>query len=303
MTQFIVENIDNQTAKNDLWLTLHSGKERKQCYLWEIPEDVKTDILKHKIVLFVNIEDKGKYYSANWLDMVILNREDIEPDSPLLKVKLKGDINSEQLLSRLLQMVSDTEMPLFWKAFFNSKAVAEALKDYEKFPAGAKVHHPWENGLSTHTEEALTAYMQLSKVYYLKEIKHHVCLAALLFHDWGKTLEYSLIQSWSYTDDMPLFGHVYMSAKKVCSLLNEFRQSYNFEDEEQERQAIRDIQFVEHCILAHHGIKEFGSPVIPATVEAFMVHIADLISARVQMFDMATHMEQNFYLNTMVIKE
>ncbi|NDV47899.1 hypothetical protein D0T49_12665 [Paludibacter sp. 221] len=303
MTQFIVENIDNQTAKNEAWLILHSGRERKKCCLGKIPEDVNPDILKHKIVLFVNIEDKGKYYFANWLDMVILNREDIEQDSPLLKIKLKGDIDSKQLLSRLLQIVSETEMPPFWKVFFKSDAVAEAIKDYEKFPAGAKVHHPWENGLSSHTEEALTAYAQLSKVYYLKEIKHHVCIAALLFHDWGKTLEYSLTSSWSYTDDMPLFGHVYMSAKKICSLLNEFRQGYDFENEEQERQAIRDIQFAEHCILAHHGIKGYGSPVVPATVEAFMVHIADLISARVQMFDMATHMEQNNYLGTMIIKE
>jgi 3'-5' exoribonuclease len=228
-----------------------------------MPKDATPETLKHKIVLFVNIEDKGKYYSANWLDMVVSNREDIEPDSPLLKIKLKGDIDSKQLLSRLLQIVSETEMPLFWEAFFKSEAVAEAIKDYEKFPAGAKVHHPWENGLSTHTEEALTAYMQLSKVYYLKEIKHHVCIAALLFHDWGKTKEYSRTSEWKYTDEMPLFGHVYMSAKKACNVLDKFRQSYEFENEEQERQAIRDIQFAEHCILAHHGIKEFGSPVTP----------------------------------------
>lgn len=119
----------------------------------------------------------------------------------------------------------------------------------------------------------------------------------------GKILEYSLTPSWSYTDNMPLFGHVYMSAKKVSCMLDEFRQSYNFGNEEQEKEVLRDIQFVEHCILAHHGIKEFGSPAIPATIEAFMVHIADLISARVQMFDMATNLEQNYYLNTIVIKE
>lgn len=83
-------------------------------------------------------------------------------------------------------IVSETEMPIFWRAFFKSEEVADAIKNYDKFPAGAKVHHPWENGLSTHTEEALTAYIQMSKIYYLKNIKHHVCLAALLFHDWGK---------------------------------------------------------------------------------------------------------------------
>jgi len=284
-------------------LTLHSGQNRKQCHLWGIPDNIKSDKVKHKFVEFTKIKDKGRYYSANWSDMRILPHKEILPNSPLQKIKLKGDINSKQLLSRLLFMVSETEIPSFWKSFFKSDIVAEAIKDYEKFPAGAKVHHPWINGLSTHTEEALTAYMHLSKVYYLKEIKHHVCFAALLFHDWGKTLEYSLTASWNYTDNMSLFGHIYMSAKKVDSLLNEFRQSYHFKDEEQEKQVIRDIQLVEHCILAHHGIKEYGSPVIPATVEAFIVHITDLISARVQMFDMATNMEQNYYLNTMVIKE
>lgn len=217
--------------------------------------------------------------------------------------KSKGSVNSEQLLSRLLQMVSETEMPLFWRTFFNSSTVAEAIKDYEKYPGGAKVHHPWENGLSTHTEEALTAYMQMSKIYYLKEIKHHVCFTALLFHDWGKTKEYSLTLDWDYTDNMPLFGHIYLSAKKANSLLEEFRQGYSFENEEQEKQTMRDIQFVEHCILAHHGIKEYGSPVIPATIEAYMVHIADLISARAQMFDMTIHMEKNPYLGTMIVKE
>lgn len=98
MVQFLVEDAENQTAKNGICLTLHSGKNRKQCYLWETPETVKLDMLKHKIVEFVKIEDKGKYYSADWTDMVVLKHENVDPNSPLLKIKLKGEVNSKQLL-------------------------------------------------------------------------------------------------------------------------------------------------------------------------------------------------------------
>lgn len=95
-----------------------------------------------------------------------------------------------------------------------------------------------------------------------------------------------------------------MSAKKIFRQLNEFTQSYGFENEEQEKASDKrhSICGTWHTLTPQNKRVWFSCNAC-TNIEAFMVHIADLISARAQMFDMATHIEQNFYLNKMIIKE
>lgn len=302
----LVEHTEYRTTKGGkeyLWVSGNSGEVRKPIYIWGAPPDMDLSNVKFKVINFLRIEDKGDYQSAKWGELVI-DSIDIEPEDSILRtIKLKGDHDSESLIKRLRIIVEKRELPKFWTEFVLSDSVLAELREYEKYPAGAKVHHPWVNGLSTHIEEVLTAYMQMSKIYYLNNIKHHVCIIALLFHDWGKIKEYSLTSDWSYTEDMHLFGHIYLGAKKVRKMLETFLSEYQHEEGFDPNEIQRDFDFIEHAILAHHGTKEYGSPVIPATVEAYMVHIADLISARANMFEMAMHMEKNFYLGTTVVKK
>ena len=65
-----------------------------------------------------------------------------------------------------------------------------------------------------------------------------------------------------------------------------------------------DRDLMVHCILAHHGQRDFGSPVPPCIPEAMVMHFIDQISGKMNMFQNTNHMEKNFFLdNTYVIKD
>ena len=57
-----------------------------------------------------------------------------------------------------------------------------------------------------------------------------------------------------------------------------------------------------HCVLAHHGTREFGSPVLPCTQEAAIVNYLDNISAKAEIMNGSGDMEANMALGTHVVK-
>jgi 23S rRNA maturation-related 3'-5' exoribonuclease YhaM len=98
---------------------------------------------------------------------------------------------------------------------------------------------------------------------------------------------------------MPLHGHIYLSAKRFH---DQFVKTIHPEDSNYS-EMMRDVDFVEHAILAHHGKLEFGSPVVPANVEAYLVHIADAISASTHQYRNTYDMERNPYVKATVVKK
>ncbi len=90
---------------------------------------------------------------------------------------------------------------------------------------------------------------------------------------------------------MYLMGHTYISAHVLHNKLNE----YEVGNEE----TIRIV----HCVLAHHGELEFGSPVVPCTQEALIVNYVDNISAKTYNIEETANMEKSFALGTKIIKE
>ena len=64
----------------------------------------------------------------------------------------------------------------------------------------------------------------------------------------------------------------------------------------------REINFIVHCVLAHHGELEYGSPVAPCIPEAALVNFIDNISAKADVFKTTGNMEKAFALGTHVVK-
>ena len=64
----------------------------------------------------------------------------------------------------------------------------------------------------------------------------------------------------------------------------------------------RSISHCVHTILAHHGKQEYGSPVVPATIEAFLVHHCDMLSGHGEIYKQAENLEQSRALGTSIIK-
>ena len=112
--------------------------------------------------------------------------------------------------------------------------------------------------------------------YYCKAypiLKRDLLLTAAMCHDIGKVKEISPFPENDYTDDGQLLGHIVMGSQMVAEKAAE----------------IPDFPHVllaqlQHCILAHHGKYEYGSPKLPALMEALALNYADDTDAKLETF-------------------
>ena len=102
-------------------------------------------------------------------------------------------------------------------------------------------------------------------------LKRDLLITASLLHDVGKTKELSSFPMNDYTDEGQLLGHIIIGAQMVHDLAKEIPDF----PETLENQLV-------HCILAHHGELEYGSPKKPALAEAVALNLADNTDARME---------------------
>ena len=96
-------------------------------------------------------------------------------------------------------------------------------------------------------------------------------LTAALFHDVGKTKELSAFPENDYTDDGQLLGHIIIGTEMVGERI---RTIAGFPE--------KTASELKHCILAHHGELEYGSPKKPALMEALALAFADNTDAKLE---------------------
>ena len=146
---------------------------------------------------------------------------------------------------------------------------AEFIDVFKKSSAAKSVHHGFIGGLLEHTFGVVRLCHIYTKTYPF--LNYDLLIAAALFHDIGKTRELSAFPMNDYTDSGQLIGHVvigYQMVHEAISKIDDFPKLLADE--------------LEHCILAHHGELEFGSPKKPAIAEALALSLADLTDARME---------------------
>ena len=145
----------------------------------------------------------------------------------------------------------------------------EFLKSFEEHSAAKTVHHGFIGGLMEHTLSVARLCDYMASAYPV--IKRDLLITAALLHDVGKTRELSSFPLNDYTDEGQLLGHIVIGAQMVHDLAKEIPDF----PEKIENQVI-------HCILAHHGELEYGSPKKPALAEAVALNLADNTDARME---------------------
>lgn len=132
-------------------------------------------------------------------------------------------------------------------------------------------HHYGKSGLIKHTSEVVELALNCNKTVAASLNERELFLACL-FHDIGKIYDYEPIDSyfatWRETDHKNKIHHISRSAMIWNQLAIENKETQ------------QTIDNVLHAILAHHGSREWGSPVVPLTKLAWMLHLCDGISAR-----------------------
>lgn len=146
----------------------------------------------------------------------------------------------------------------------------ESFKKAFQFHSAAKsVHHGFVGGLLEHT----LSVVKLCDYYagYYPYLNRDLLLTAAMFHDIGKTKELSTFPENDYTDDGQLLGHIIIGTEMVGERI---RAIEGFPE--------KTATELKHCILAHHGELEYGSPKKPALIEALALNFADNTDAKMQ---------------------
>ena len=178
--------------------------------------------------------------------------------------------STDDMYSQLRAFIDSVEntylSALLKKLFVEDEAFVKA---FEGHSAAKTVHHGFIGGLLQHTLAVTKMCVFLADNYPI--LDRDLLVTAAIFHDIGKVSELSDFPANDYTDDGQLLGHIIIGTEMVGDRIRtipDFPKGLASE--------------LKHCILAHHGELEFGSPKKPALPEALALSFADNIDAKME---------------------
>ncbi|WP_373895633.1 3'-5' exoribonuclease YhaM [Virgibacillus natechei] len=184
----------------------------------------------------------------------------------------KAPVEREILSQKLTEVIFEMENPVMQRivrAFI--KKYQEALLTY---PAASKNHHEYVSGLAHHIVSMLGIARELHSLY--PELNKDLLYAGIILHDLGKLRELSGVVTTSYTTEGKLLGHIPMMVEEIGLMAKELQ----IEGEE-------EVLILQHVVLSHHGKAEWGSPKPPLVREAEILHLIDLMDAKMNMLNRA----------------
>lgn len=146
---------------------------------------------------------------------------------------------------------------------------ADFIRAFKFHSAAKTVHHSFVGGLLEHTLSVCRLCEYYTKAYPF--LNRDLLYTAAMCHDIGKVYELSDFPENDYTDEGQLLGHIAMGSEMVgerARKISGFPKKLENE--------------LKHCILAHHGELEYGSPKKPALLEALALNLADNTDAKLE---------------------
>ena len=177
----------------------------------------------------------------------------------------------ERLRGYLLRL-TDPHLRALAECFLMDDAFVRA---YTASPAGVKLHHAHLGGLLEHSVTMMDIAERVAPFY--PGADRELVLMGLFLHDAGKTRELSYERVFGYTDEGQLLGHIHIGIEMLTEKL---AQVPALTGEPFPRELMVRLK---HLILSHHGTLEHGSPKVPMTAEAMLVHCIDMLDTRMHM--------------------
>lgn len=198
----------------------------------------------------VRVAEEGEYVPSDYLPC---STKDI-------------DMMYDNLL-KLVNSINNNYLSTLLKAFFVDDK--EFVAEFKAHSAAKTIHHSFIGGLLEHTLSVTNMCDYFAKAYPV--LNRDLLITAAMLHDIGKVKELSAFPKNDYTDYGQLLGHIVMGCEMVSEKVK------NIPDFPEKL-----LREVKHCILAHHGELEYGSPKKPALPEAFAINLADNADARLE---------------------
>lgn len=201
----------------------------------------------------------------NFNSVYYMNQEKFPPHSFVQRSPFDADILEKEFMD--LVEACDGPVGDFLQFVFFEKGIWEKFKDW---PAAVSHHHAYVGGLLEHTVAVARTARSLAETYAHSgyEVNIPVAIAGALLHDLGKMDSYRLSPAPEMTVAGTVIDHIVLGYSAYASLAVE----YNLDE--------RLFAAIGHILVSHHGCREFGSPVLPATPEAMVVSAADELDFR-----------------------
>jgi 3'-5' exoribonuclease len=181
------------------------------------------------------------------------------------------DIN--KLYDQVTEYINSINDPMIRELMENIMILDDSVvKAFKSHSAAKNLHHNYMGGLLEHTVSVVQICDFMSG--RAKYINRDLLIATALLHDIGKIYELSRLPENDYTDDGQMLGHIVMGLEMVTA---EAAKIPGFPHE------LKSL--IKHSILSHHGELEFGSPKLPNTMEAFILHCADNMDAKLKAYE------------------
>lgn len=178
----------------------------------------------------------------------------------------------DAMYGELLSLMQSVKNP-YLKALLQEIFVKDEafVKTFKQSSAAKTVHHGFVGGLLEHTLKVTKLCDYYCSAYPL--LNRDLLITAAVCHDMGKTRELSPFPENDYTNDGQLLGHIIIGTEMVSGAIRKIEGFPSILAGE-----------LKHCILAHHGEFEYGSPKKPAIMEATALYFADNTDAKMQTY-------------------
>ncbi|MCL2216393.1 MAG: HD domain-containing protein [Defluviitaleaceae bacterium] len=258
------ESRESRKGTTFLSLKLQDKTGQIDAKIWEVTADIgpfeEGDVVKidgqvtsYQNELQVNIKKlrrsrDGEYEAAEYI--------------PVSKRDLR------EMYAQITELIESVKSPHIKTLLENIMVKNEGrAKAFQTHAAAMHMHHSYMGGLMEHTLSVAEICDTLCVRY--KFVNRDILLAGALLHDIGKIYELAPLPQSEYTDDGQMLGHIIIGIEMVSE---ETGKIPGFPHEL--------ASLIKHLIVSHHGEFEFGSPKLPSTAEALLLHFADNIDAK-----------------------
>lgn len=228
---------------------------------------------------FVKVKGKTNIFQGK-KQFIIQNIDKVEKDELNLDEFVhKASRDPDQMYQELLDLVkslNDVYIRDLLVAVLTDTEIARRIKTWQ---AGKSIHHAYISGLLEHILSCANLALTLSPIYKVNE---SYVVAGAVLHDLCKIYELTDGVNVEYTEEGKLVGHLV----KGVELLDRF--AYRVKNFPHQMRL-----HLKHILLSHHGEYAYGSPKIPQTSEAMLVHLIDLMDSKMHSFETIKRTDNN----------
>jgi len=241
--------------------------------MWNVTEETCADFDAGD---FVHVRGKVQVFQGGLqailtrvdrIDSAGLNSEDFEFQPP-------QDVNSMfERMKEILLAIENVPVRTLMESFLLDEAIVQKLL---RTGAGVKAHHAYPGGLVEHICNMLEVSDRIRDLY--RAVDFDLVQAGIFLHDLGKVREMDFENAFVYTDEGQLLGHMSIAVEMVTEKITQVELMMN-------ESFPRELELrIKHMILSHHGSYAHGSPRLPMTPEAAVLHQIDNLDAKAYEF-------------------